>query len=85
LQIYQSTALKRLSGLGLLERDALRDHYARLETGMVPGEIMKQATAKNEKAYPLMRFLINDVGSLPLVGRNGLVQRAGLPLRGPVI
>jgi hypothetical protein len=85
LQIYQSTALKRLTGLGLLKRDALRDHYASLEREMVPGEIMSQAAAQNEAGGPLMHFLIDDVGSLPMAGRNGLVKRAGLPSRGPVV
>jgi hypothetical protein len=85
LQIYQSTALKRLTGLGLLKRDALRDRYASLENEMVPTEIMSQVVAQNEAGGPLMRFLIDDVGSLPTAGRNGLVQRAGLPSRGPVV
>lgn len=85
LQIYQSTALKRLTGLGILKRDALRDRYASLETEMVPEEIMKQVIAQNEAEAPLMRFLIDDVASLPMAGRNGLIQRAGLPSRGPVV
>lgn len=85
LQIYQSTALKRLTGLGLLTRDALRDSYANLESEMVPREIMKQVVAQNNAEYSLMHFLIDDVGSLPLAGPSGLVKRAGLPSRGPVI
>lgn len=85
LQIYQSTALKRLTGLGLLKRDALRDRYASLETDMVPEKIIEQAIAQNESGGPLMRFLIDDVGSLPMAGRNGLIKRAALPSRGPVV
>ena len=85
LQIYQATALKRLIGLGLLKRDALRDRYASLETEMVPVELMRQATAQNEAASPLMHFLIDDIGSLPMTGRHGLVKRSGLPSRGPVV
>ncbi|MCG6116175.1 MAG: hypothetical protein MEQ84_13365 [Mesorhizobium sp.] len=85
LQIYQSTALKRLAGLGLLKHNAFRDRYASLENGMLPEEIMKQAIAQNEVERQLIRFLIDDVGSLPMVGRNGLVKRAGLPTRGPVL
>jgi hypothetical protein len=85
LQIYQSTALKRLTGLGLFRRDTLRNGYASLENEMVPIEIMSQAVAQNDAAGPLMRFLTNDIGSLPTAGRNGLVQRAGLPSRGPVV
>jgi hypothetical protein len=85
LQIYQSTALKRLTGLGLLKRDALRDRYASLETKMMPEEIMKQAVVQNEVDKALIRFLIDDVCSLPMTGRNGLIKRAGLPARGPVV
>lgn len=85
LQIYQSTALKRLTGLGLLKRDALRDRYASLERELVPEEIMTQATAHNEAARSLIRFLVDDVASLPMAGREGLVKRAGLPSRGPIV
>lgn len=85
LQIYQSTALKRLAGMGLLQHDAFRDLYASLEFEMVPEEIMKQAINKNEAERQLISFLIDDVGSLPMAGRNGLVKRAGLPSRGPVV
>lgn len=85
LQIYQSTALKRLIGLGLLKRDAFRDRYASLEIELVPDEIMNKAMAQNEVGEALTRFLVDDVGSLPMLGRNGLVKRAGLPSRGPVI
>jgi len=85
LQIYQSTALKRLTGLALLKHDALRDSYASLETEMVPDEILKQAISQNEAGGPLTRFLVDDIGSLPMAGRDGLVKRAGLPSRGPVV
>jgi hypothetical protein len=85
LQIYQSTALKRMTGLGLLKRDALRESYANLEIDIVPETILKQAVAQNETGVSLMRFLINDVSTLPMAGSNGLIKRAGLPSRGPVI
>lgn len=85
LQIYQSTALKRLTGLGLLKRDALRDRYASLEIELVPEEIMNKAIAQNEVEGALTRFLVDDIGSLPMLGKNGLVKRAGLPSRGPVV
>lgn len=85
LQLYQSTALKRLAGLGLLKRDALRDLCAKLELKMVPEEIMRQANAQNEADEALMKFLINDICSLPMAGPSGLIKRAGLPSRGPVL
>lgn len=85
LQLYQTTALKRLTGLGLLKRDALRDNYASLEIAMIPEEIMKQAVEKNIASSALTTFLVDDVGSLPLTGSQGLIKRAGLPSRGPII
>ncbi|MGH7021474.1 MAG: ABC-three component system middle component 5 [Brevundimonas sp.] len=85
LQLYQTTSLKRLTGLGLLKRDALRDRYASLETTMVPAEIMKQAVGQNVANGALVSFLVHDVGSLPLTGREGLIKRAGLPSRGPIV
>lgn len=84
LQLYQTTALKRLTGLGLLKRDALLDRYASLEKNMVPPEIIKQAIEKNAAEKVLVSFLVNDVASLPLTGRDSLTKRAGLPSRGPI-
>lgn len=84
LQIYQTTALKRLTGLGLLKRDALRDRYASLEKTMVPAEIVKQAADQNAADKALVAFLVRDVASLPLTGRDSLTRRAGLPSRGPI-
>lgn len=84
LQLYQTTALKRLTGLGLLKRDALLDRYASLETTMVPAEILSQATKQNKTDGALISLLVDDVGSLPLTGREGLIKRSGLPSRGPI-
>lgn len=84
LQLYQTTALKRLTGLGLLRRDVLRDRYASLENTMVPTEIMQQAMTQNAADSALIAFLVQDVASLPLTGRFSLTKRAGLPSRGPV-
>lgn len=84
LQIYQLTALKRLAGLGVLKREDLRDRNARLDRSQAPAELLRHAISKNEAAEPLMRFLVEDLGTLPMSGSQGLVRRAGLPSRGPV-
>jgi len=84
LQIYQLTALKRLAGLGLLKREALRDRNASLDRSQAPAELLQHAISQNEAAEPLMRFLVEDLGALPMAGSQGLVRRAGLPSRGPV-
>ena len=84
LQLHETTALKRLTGLGLLKREALRDRYASLEKTMVPAEIMKQAVEQNTADKVLIAFLVEDVASLPLTGRDSLTKRAGLPLQGPI-
>lgn len=85
LQIYQATALKQLTGLGLLKRDALRDRYASLESKQVPAEILVKATERNTDDAALMRFLVVDLASLPMSGKDNLFKRAGLPARGPVV
>lgn len=84
LQIYQLTALKRLAGLGVLKREDLRDRNASLDRSQAPAELLQHATLQNEAAEPLMRFLVEGLGALPMAGSEGLVRRAGLPSRGPV-
>lgn len=84
LQIYQLTALKRLAGLGVLKREDLRDRNASLDRSQAPAELLRHAISQNEAAEPLMRFLVDDLGTLPMSGSQGLVRRAGLPSRGPV-
>lgn len=85
LQIYQSTAMKQLTGLGLLNRDSLRDHLASLDASLVPDEVMERVSIQNQAAAALMRLLTNDIASLPMSGNSNLFKRAGLPARGPVL
>src|SRR3546814_4441142 len=56
LQIYQATALKQLTGLGLLKRDALRDRYASLEFEQVPAEILARSEEHTSELQSLMRI-----------------------------
>lgn len=84
LQIYQITALKRLAGLGLLAREQLIERTAKLETAQAPAELLLHAKSMNAASQPLMSFLVDDLGSLPMTGKEGLVRRAGLPTRGAV-
>jgi len=84
LQIYQLTALKRMAGLGVLKHEDLRDRDANLDRTQAPTELLRHAISLNEAAKPLMRFIVEDLGSLPVSGSEGLVRRAGLPSRGPV-
>jgi hypothetical protein len=85
LQIYQSAALKQLTGLGLLKRDALRDHYASLETKSIPEQIREKVELRNAADKALIKFLVHDIASLPITGKDNLFKRAGLPARGPVL
>jgi hypothetical protein len=84
LQIYQLTALKRLAGLGMLKREDLRENSASLDSSQAPAKLLQHAILQNEAAEPLMRFLVDELGTLPMSGSQGLVRRAGLPSRGPV-
>lgn len=82
LQIYQLTALKRLAGLGLLAREELMERVAHLDAAQMPANLAAHANALNADSAPLMNFLVDDLGSLPMGGAEGLVRRAGLPARG---
>lgn len=84
LQIYQLTAIKRLAGLGLLKREELLDRNASLDRSQAPEKLIEHAISQNRNAEPLLRFLVEDLCSLPMAGSQGLVRRAGLPSRGPV-
>src|SRR3546814_13159216 len=66
-------------------RDALRDRYASLEFEQVPAEILAKATERNTDDAALMRFLVVDLASLRMSGKDNLFKRAGLPARGPVV
>jgi hypothetical protein len=84
LQIYQLTALKRLAGLGILRRQDLLERNAKLDDAVAPANLLQRATLQNEPYKPLLRFLVDELGSLPVSGSDGLVRRAGLPSRGPI-
>lgn len=84
LQLYQLTALKRLAGLGILRREDLLERNARLDRAQTPANLLDHAATQNEQEKPLLHFLVDDLGALPLSGSEGLVRRAGLPSRGPV-
>lgn len=84
LQIYQITAIKRLAGLGLLAREELLERNAKLETAQAPADLLEHANELNKASASLVSFLVDDLGSLPMLGTDGLVRRAGLPSRGPI-
>jgi ABC-three component (ABC-3C) system Middle Component 5 len=85
LQVFQSTALKQLTGRGLLRRDSLRDHRAHLMLENVPQSILQAVESQRMEEKYLLSFLIKDVGNLPVTGPKGLVRRAGIPARGPIL
>src|SRR3546814_13187505 len=78
LQIYQATALKQLTGLGLLKRAALRDRYASLEFEQVPAEIRAKANERKTDDAALMLFQGVDRSEEGGVGKEGVRRcRAG--------
>lgn len=85
LQIYQSTALKQLAARGMLKREALEQRVASLEPTHVPAEVLDRAIEQNDREAGLVEFLVNDIAALPTTGKSGLIRRAGLPARGPVL
>lgn len=85
LQIYQSTALKQLAARGMLKRDALEERVASLDVAHLPTEVLGRAVEQNKQDAALVGFLVNDIAALPTTGKSGLIRRAGLPARGPVL
>ena len=84
LQIYQLTALKQLAGMGLLGREALLERRACLDANQAPADLLRHAHEMNAASSALIRFIVDDLGALPMTGVDGLVRRAGLPSRGPI-
>jgi hypothetical protein len=84
LQIYQLTALKRLAGLGVLKRGELADRNASLDMSQLPEKLLSHVKLQNASDAPLVSFLVDKLGTLPMTGNEGLVRRAGLPSRGPI-
>lgn len=85
LQIYQSVALKHLVGRGLLQREALLDKVASLDERYVPDEILNAARSENRQQMGLLALLTEGLSALPDAGADGLMRRAHLPARGPVL
>lgn len=85
LQVYQSTALTRLGGMGILRHAALRERCADLNDELLPSELKERLTAANEEQEGLMRFLVHDLAAVATAGRDNLFKRAALPARGPVL
>ncbi|RUT24845.1 hypothetical protein C0V97_14040 [Asaia sp. W19] len=82
LQLYQSTALKQLAGRSLLDRDALRDHYAALDSNQLPILLLNRVHAENAAQAALMKFLMNDIATISASGPDNIFKRAGVPVRG---
>ena len=85
LQIYQSAALNHLAGRGLLDRVALANQQARLNDEAVPDELLAAAHSANQEQRSLLTFLRDGLSELPDTGTEGLIRRAHLPARGPVL
>lgn len=85
LQIYQSTALKQMFGKGMLEEEAMHHRRASLVREHVPAELLERAVNQNRTEQALIELLVKDMADLPATGSSGLIRRAGLPARGPVL
>lgn len=85
LQVYQSAALTHLGGRAILDNAEIRERRAMLKREMLPTGLWDRACVTNDSQSPLMRFLVEDLASLPITGKDNLFKRAGLPARGPVL
>ncbi|MGI4748911.1 MAG: ABC-three component system middle component 5 [Janthinobacterium lividum] len=85
LQLYQSAALKELTGRGLLKREALVNRYAALELEQLPNALVARVKAANAEQPHFMDFLTGAIARLPVSGPDNIFKRAGIPARGPVL
>ncbi len=85
LQVYQSAALTHLGGRAILDNAEIRERRAILNREMLPTVLWDRACMVNDAHSPLMHFLVEDLSSLPITGKDNLMKRTGLPARGPVL
>lgn len=85
LQLYQSAALTHLGGRAILDSQAIRERQGVLNHDLLPLKLLERARSINEEQSALMYFLVGDLSSLPIAGKDNLFKRAGLPARGPML
>lgn len=85
LQVYQSASLKQLVGRGLLHQSEFQKRVARLVELSLPEGLANRVNVENVRDQQLMTLLVDDIGSLSMTGPSGLIRRAGIPARGPVL
>ncbi|MBM1312155.1 hypothetical protein JQT66_18015 [Sulfitobacter mediterraneus] len=85
LQVYQAASLKQLVGRGLLYQSDFQERVARLVPTNLPESLASRIEVENSKNQHLMTLLVDEIGSLSMTGPSGLIRRAGIPARGPVL
>lgn len=85
LQVYQSASLKQLVGRGLLHQSDFQQRVARLIDTNLPDSLADRIDLENSGEQQLMTLLVDEIGALSMTGPSGLIRRAGIPARGPVL
>jgi hypothetical protein len=78
LRLYQTAAASQLAARAILMAERLGSGIAVLNVDAVPTDIRARADAKEKEEPGLCEFLIDDLSSIPLTGRDGLYRRAGV-------
>jgi len=78
LAIYQKAAATNLVAKGILAREPYLSGTASLRSAAIPETLLVDLNDANRKESGFMNFLVNEFGSLELVGPRGLRVLTGL-------
>jgi hypothetical protein len=81
LSIYQKAAATNLMAKGLLAREPYLSGTANLRIAAIPEKLLHDLNEANRKESAFMDFLVNQFGSLELIGPRGLRALTGLVRR----
>jgi hypothetical protein len=81
LRLYQNAAANYLAAKDILQKDGLRKGVAIFNPANLPEDIQTSVRDRNGDVIPLLHFLIEQIGRIPLAGSESIYRRAGLPAR----
>lgn len=78
MSLMQDAAIQTLVMQGIIDGDGFGMGQIQLIKGMLPAELLSKINNANANQADLMKFLLNDLNSIPFEGLNGLKDRTGL-------
>lgn len=79
LRTFQRVAVSYLAAREIIEQGSLKRGTILCNLKNVPPELSKSILVRNKEQETLVRFLVDEFGSLPLGGSQGLFKRSALP------